>query len=62
MTFRKLFKKLSNILFIPVIIASVCLLIFQEQLNTFKYAQIVRVFVVIMGITLIIGTFIKDKK
>ena len=62
MTFRKFLKKFSDIFFIPVIVAVICSMIFDEQLNTFKYAQIVRLIMVVVCIFGFVGVFIKDKK
>jgi len=61
MKYIRLLNKLSNILFIPMLIGVVCILIFKEELNTLKYAQAIRYFFLVMCIIVVIGTLIKDK-
>ena len=61
MKYLRLFKKLSDALFIPMLIGVVCILIFRDELNTLKYAQAIRYFFLIMCIIVVIGALIKDK-
>ena len=62
MTFRKFLKKFSDVFFIPAIVLVFCIAIFEEQLNVFKYAQIVRFFLLTLFIFALVGLFVKDKK
>jgi len=61
MKYIRLLKKLSDILFIPILIGVVCILIFREELNTLKYAQAIRYFFLVLCIIVVIGALIKDK-
>jgi uncharacterized membrane protein len=61
MKYFKFLKKLSNILFIPLLVLLVCLLIFNDTLNSFKYVQLLRYLLVSMGIIVIIGALISNK-
>jgi len=61
MKFLRLLNKLSNALFIPMLIGVVCILIFKDALNTLKYAQAIRYFFLVMCIIVIIGTLIRNK-
>jgi len=58
---KHILKKLSNVLFIPTLTLMVCLVVFRDTLNTFKYVQILRYLLVFLGIVLIIGALVKDK-
>jgi len=61
MKYFRLLNKLSNILFIPMLIGIVCILIFRNELNTLKYAQAIRYFFLVICIIVVIGALIKDK-
>ena len=61
MKYVKLLKKLSNVLFIPTLILMVCLVVFRDTLNAFKYVQLLRYLLVFLGVVLIIGALVKDK-
>jgi len=56
-----LLKKLSNVLFIPMLIGVVCLLIFKDALNTLKYAQVIRYLFLVVCIIVIVGALVKNK-
>jgi len=61
MKYIRLLKKISNALFIPVLIGVVCLLIFKDALNTLEYAQAIRYFFVVVCIITLVGTLVKNK-
>ena len=61
MKYFKLLNKLSNILFIPTLILAVCLVVFREPLNTFRYVQLLRYLLILLGIILIVGALVKNK-
>ena len=61
MKYLRLLNKLSDVLFIPMLIGVVCILIFKDELNTLKYAQAIRYFFLVMCIIVVIGALIKDK-
>ena len=61
MKYIRLLNKLSNALFIPILIGVVCILIFKDALNTFKYAQAIRYFFLIMCIIVVIGALVKNR-
>jgi hypothetical protein len=61
MKYVRLLNKLSNVLFIPMLIGVVCILIFRDELNTFKYVQLIRYSLVACGIIVVIGALLKDK-
>ncbi len=61
MKYVRLLKKLSNGLFIPILIGVVCILIFKNELNTLKYGQVVRYIFFAVCVISIVGILIKDK-
>ena len=61
MKYIRFFKKLSNALFIPILVAVVCTLIFKKELNTLEYAQAIRYFLLVVCIIALVGILIRDK-
>ena len=62
MKYVRLLKKLSSVLFIPMLIGIVCLLIFRDALNTLKHAQVIRYSFFVVCIIVIIGALVKNEK
>ena len=61
MKYIRLLKKLSNALFIPILIGVVFLLIFRDALNTLKYAQAIRYFFLVVCIIALVGILVRNK-
>ena len=57
----RLLKKFSNVFFIPMLVGVVCMLIFKDVLNTFKYAQLIRYLLLVVCIIVILGALVKNK-
>ena len=62
MNIIRFIKRLSNVLFIPMLVFAVCILIFKNELNTLKYAQIIRYLLIVVGVIVIVGALLNDKK
>jgi uncharacterized membrane protein len=62
MKYINLLQKLSNILFLPILVMVVCVLIFRDTLNTYKYGQLLRYIVLLMSIIVIIGALLDNNK
>ena len=62
MKFKKTLKKLSNVILMPTVILTVCLVVFREELSTFKYLWLLHFLLFIFSVILIISALFKDKK
>jgi hypothetical protein len=62
MKYIKFLKKLSNILFLPILIWVVCVLIFKDALNAFKYGQMIRYIGLLMCVIVVVGALLDKKK
>ena len=57
----RLLNKLGNALFIPILVAVVCSLIFRDALNSLKYAQSIRYFFLVLCIIALVGILVRNK-
>ena len=62
MNFFRFLHKLSDILFIPMLMGLVCILLFKEELNAFKYGQTIRYLLLVMCIIVVVGALMKKSK
>jgi uncharacterized membrane protein len=58
MKYIKLLEKISNILFLPFLISIVCLLVFRDALNSFRYIQFVRYFLLFIAIIIFLSSIL----
>jgi L-asparagine transporter-like permease len=61
MNFFRFLHKLSNILFIPFLFGVVCILLFEDELNTFEYGQTIYYILLIVCIIGLVGALMKKK-
>ena len=54
-------KRLSDMLFIPVLISVVCIVIFKDELNTLKYAQVIRYILLAICVIVLTGILLNEK-
>jgi len=59
MKFLRFLNKLSNVLFIPMLIGLVYILLFKDELNAVEYG--VRYLLLVVAIIVIVGALVKKK-